>query len=102
MNEYKARMLNSPKSNKVLSKIFEVALDDEHKHQAACMKIIADRLLPVKGFEEDVIKNSGGNKISINITGIGGSVQVDGEELKQEEDAEDADFTVIPGDTDER
>ena len=39
INEYKARMLASPKSKKVLDKIFDAALDDEHKHQAAAWKL---------------------------------------------------------------
>ena len=34
MNEYKARMLASPKSRKVLDAIFSAALDDDHKNQA--------------------------------------------------------------------
>ena len=35
INEYKARMLASPKSGKVMDAIFNAALDDEHKNQAA-------------------------------------------------------------------
>ena len=35
INEYKARMLASPKSRKVLDSIFNAAMDDEHKNQAA-------------------------------------------------------------------
>ena len=33
MNEYKARMLASPKSRKVLDSILNAALDDDHKNQ---------------------------------------------------------------------
>lgn len=73
INEYKARMLASPKSAKVLEKIFDAALDDEHKHQAAAWKIITDRVIPTATFEKDVVKGAGKNAIQINISGIGGS-----------------------------
>lgn len=58
INEYKARMLASPKSEAVLQKILDVALDDEHKNQAACMKLVIDRILPASYFEKD--KKTGG------------------------------------------
>ena len=70
INEYKARMLASPKSNKVLESIFNAALDDEHKNQAAAWKLVMDRIAPVAAFEKDVIKNGGSNAISINISGV--------------------------------
>jgi len=69
MNEYKARMLNSPKSSAVLEKIFDAALTDGHPGQTAAWKIIADRVVPISAF--DLTKNSGGTpQISINITGL--------------------------------
>jgi hypothetical protein len=71
INEYKARMLASPKSRKVLDSIFDAALNDEHKNQAAAWKLVMDRILPVAAFEKDVIKQGGKNSISINITGVG-------------------------------
>lgn len=71
INEYKARMLASPKSAAVLKKIFDVALDDDHKNQAACMKMIADRIIPLAAFEKEVVKDSTRNAIQINITGVG-------------------------------
>ena len=46
INEYKARMLASPKSRKVLDSILNAALDDDHKNQAAAWKLCMDRLLP--------------------------------------------------------
>lgn len=52
INEYKARMLASPKSGAVLKKIFDVALDDDHKNQAACMKMIADRIIPLAALKK--------------------------------------------------
>lgn len=71
INEYKARMLASPKSKKVLETILNAALDDEHKHQAAAWKLCMDRLLPVAAFENDVAKGAGKSQIQINITGVG-------------------------------
>jgi len=83
INEYKARMLASPKSIKVLEAIFDAALNDEHKNQAAAWKLVVDRIAPVAAFEKDVIKNGGGNSISINISGVPsvkvGNDVVDGE-----------------------
>ena len=52
INEYKARMLSSPKSRKVLDAIFDAALDNEHKNQAAAWKLIVDRIVPVSSFEQ--------------------------------------------------
>ena len=71
INEYKARMLASPKSRKVLDTIFEAALDHDHKNQAAAWKLVMDRILPVAAFEKDIVKDGGRNAIQINITGVG-------------------------------
>lgn len=69
INEYKLRMLNSPKSAKVLEAIYDAALNDEHKNQAAAWKLIVDRIIPVSAFEQ--AKAGGGTpQISINITGL--------------------------------
>ena len=69
INEYKLRMLNSPKSAKVLEAIYDAALNDEHKNQAAAWKLIVDRIVPVSAFE--TAKQGGGApQISINITGL--------------------------------
>jgi hypothetical protein len=76
MNEYKARMLASPKSAKVLESILNAALDDDHKNQAAAWKIVVDRMLPVGMFEKDVLSSGGKNSIQINITGVGGATVV--------------------------
>lgn len=71
INEYKARMLASPKSRKVLDTIFEAAMDNDHKNQAAAWKLVMDRILPVAAFEKDIVKDGGRNAIQINITGVG-------------------------------
>ena len=69
IDEYKARMLNSPKSVKVLEAIFDAALNDDHKNQAAAWKLIVDRIVPVSAFEAS--KQGGSTpSISINISGL--------------------------------
>lgn len=70
INEYKRRMLNSPKSQKVLDSIFNAALNDDHKNQAAAWKLLMDRMLPVTAFEQEVQKNGGKSAITINISGL--------------------------------
>ena len=70
INEYKSRMLASPKSRKVLDSIMDAALDNEHKNQAAAWKLLMDRMLPISYFEKD--KTTGGrSNISITISGLG-------------------------------
>lgn len=70
INEYKLRMLNSPKSAKVLEAIYDAALNDEHKNQAAAWKLIVDRIVPVSAFEATK-QGSGTPQISINISSVG-------------------------------
>lgn len=70
INEYKARMLASPKSQKVLESIMDAALNDDHKNQAAAWKLLMDRMLPVSYFEKDKL-NGGRNSVSITISGMG-------------------------------
>ena len=71
INEYKLRMLNSPKSAKVLEAIYDAALNDEHKNQAAAWKLIVDRIVPVSAFEQSKQGNGGAPTISINISSLG-------------------------------
>ena len=56
-------MYTHPKKLEVVKKLFDGALDDDHKNQAAFMKIVMDRMLPVSGFE----KMGGKSAIQINI-----------------------------------
>ena len=64
-------MIASPKSAKVLEAIFNAALDDDHKNQAAAWKLVMDRIAPTALFEKDVVKDGGRSAIQINITGVG-------------------------------
>ena len=88
MNEYKARMLASPKSARVLEKILDAALDDHHKNQAAAWKIVADRILPLGVFEEG--KKNRPRGISITITTASPH---DGVTVENDEDIEDGEYT---------
>ena len=90
INEYKARMLNSPKSAKVLEAIYDAALNDDHKNQAAAWKLIVDRIVPVSAFE--ATKAGGGQtpQISINISGLN-SPTVEAEQVYDISDVEISD-----------
>jgi hypothetical protein len=70
MEAYRQRLLNSPSSEKVIRKVFLTALDDEHTHQAACMKMVMDRVLPVSGFSEAASGGQQRQAIQININGL--------------------------------
>lgn len=84
IKEYKARLLASPKSRKVLDSILNAALDDDHKNQAAAWKLLVDRLMPLSYFDKD--KASGGRSaVNITITGVGGEVTPIGGEVIEHE-----------------
>jgi hypothetical protein len=84
IKEYKARLLASPKSKKVLDSILNAALDDDHKNQAAAWKLLVDRLMPLSYFDKD--KASGGRSaVNITITGVGGEVTPIGGEVIENE-----------------
>ena len=99
--EYKARLLASPKSRKVLDSILDAALDDEHKNQAAAWKLLMDRLLPVSYFDKD--KDGGGKAaVNISISGIGGEEIVIGSKQPEKNNEDDiidsTDFEVVDKD----
>ncbi len=92
INEYKARMLASPKSARVLETILDAALNDEHPHQAAAWKLVADRIVPVSAFDQT--KNAGGTpQISINISSIGAPTVETVESTIDVEDVEIKDYS---------
>jgi len=93
INEYKARMLASPKSAKVLDAIFDAALNDDHKNQASAWKLVMDRVAPVAAFEKEIIKGGGKSSIQINITGVGSSEVIGSQDPA--EDIDDAEYEVI-------
>jgi hypothetical protein len=79
INEFKARLLASPRSQKVLDSIMGAALDNEHKNQAAAWKLLMDRMLPVSYFEKDK-NNNGRSAVSITITGVNGATTINDSE----------------------
>jgi len=81
-------LLVSSKGKDVVEKALEIAMNDEHPHQGAMIKLCMDRLLPVSLFEKDKAQRSA---VTIRITGIG-DVGVDGE--KPIADIEDAQYTM--------
>ena len=93
INEYKSRMLASPKSAKVLEAIFNAALDNEHKNQAAAWKLVMDRVTPVGAFEKEVLKDGGRNAIQINITGLAGAEVTTPRGSTSEEDIIDGEYS---------
>jgi hypothetical protein len=93
INEYKARMLNSPKSAKVLESIFDAALDNEHKNQAAAWKIITDRIIPISSFEQ-VKQGGSAPTISINISSFG-QPEIKAEEILDKVEVSDVEFKDI-------
>jgi len=96
INEYKGRMLTSPKSKLVLESIFDAALDNEHKHQAAAWKLLADRIVPLSYFEKDKVAG-GKSAINISITGVGGEQTIissgSNDTNDTQDDALDAEYT---------
>lgn len=86
LKEYQAMMVTSPKSRKVLQKILDAALDDDHKFQAAAWKIVSDRIIPVGLFDSGDAKRPNGISITINT--------VDAKEVSFGEEV-DAEFTEI-------
>ena len=80
LKEYQAMMVTSPKSRKVLQKILDAALDDDHKFQSAAWKIVSDRILPLGMFDTGDAKKPSGISITINT--------VDAKEVSIAEEAE--------------
>jgi len=69
MDEYRERLIASPKSKKVLDVILDAALDNDHKHQSAAWKLLVERLMPLSAFSDD--KTNSKPSININISGMG-------------------------------
>lgn len=67
IQELKARLLATT-GDKVINKIVEIALNDDHPGQMAALKMCFDRQLPVSLFEKDAKRGS--NAITINIVGV--------------------------------
>jgi hypothetical protein len=74
------KLLLEEKSEEVVKKLLNIALDDEHPGQMSAIKMTVDRILPMSEFE----KVSGASRptITINIGGINDAQVIEGEEVK--------------------
>ena len=61
----------------MISKIIQIAQDDEHPGQMAALKMCMDRVLPLSYFEKDKMSN-GKSSVSITITGVNGNTTIVG------------------------
>lgn len=62
------RMLVEGKGERVVQKVIDIALDDNHPSQMAALKMCMDRALPMSVFEKTSAQRSA---VTINITGLG-------------------------------
>jgi len=68
LQEFKERLLATG-GTRILDKMIQIALDDEHPGQMAAIKLAMDRILPASVF--DTAKSGGSMpSISINISGL--------------------------------
>ena len=91
INEYKARMLASPKSRAVLETIWDAALNDDHPNQSAAWKLVIDRVMPVSYFEKDKAGN-GKAAVAITITGVGGETTIVGGSQQDEDSVVEGEY----------
>lgn len=66
--ELKARLLAAGTGERVIDKILQIAMQDDHPGQMAALKMCSDRLIPVSLFEKD--KEGNRPSIVINVTGM--------------------------------
>ena len=72
LQEFKERLLATG-GTRILDKMIQIALDDEHPGQMAAIKLAMDRILPASVF--DTAKSGGSMpQISINISGLNNPV----------------------------
>lgn len=65
-----AKMLGK-KGKDVVNKILSKALDDNDEDQMACLKLVADRIIPASYFDLDKAKGKASNGVTIQILGVG-------------------------------
>lgn len=73
IQEFKARLLSTA-GDSVISKVVQIAKQDDHPGQMAALKMCLDRLLPLSLFEKDA--RGGSRAVTINITGVGATTIV--------------------------
>ena len=93
IQEFKARIL-STKGKAVIEKVLDTALTDGHPAQAACLKMVMDRALPISAFDKEANGGSGKASITINIAGLNDSVSIQSSDFSaSNSDVEDGDWT---------
>ena len=65
--ELQEELYNHPNKHKVIETIYRAALDNDHKNQAACMKLLMDRMLPISVCDKNAEIRE---KITINISSV--------------------------------
>jgi hypothetical protein len=83
INEFKARLL-ATSGDAVITKIINIAQNDEHPGQMAALKMCMDRILPLSYFEKDKMSN-GKSSVSITITGVNGDTVITGNDSEEGE-----------------
>lgn len=66
--ELKARLLAAGTGERVIDKIIQIAMNDDHPGQMAALKMSLDRFLPASIFEKD--KEGNRPTITINVQGL--------------------------------
>ena len=85
ISHYTEKFLKNKHADRVLLKVLEVSLEDGHPHQAACLKMAMDRIIPAASVAALAGASGGKSAVTINITGIGGTtspVTIDGENIE--------------------
>lgn len=67
LHELKAKFLTNKRLEPLVTKLFDIAMDDDHDGQMQAIKLITDRILPTAGFSGEQNKSSA---VQINITGL--------------------------------
>jgi len=75
ISELRDLILSTTNAKMLVTKVMQIALDDNHQGQMAAMKMVIDRIIPVSAFE--AAKNETRTAIQISITGIGGSTDLE-------------------------
>lgn len=68
----------------MITKIINIAQNDEHPGQMAALKMCMDRVLPLSYFEKDKMSN-GKSSVSITITGVNGDTVITGNDSEEGE-----------------
>ena len=79
LHELKAKFLTNKRLEPLVTKLFDIAMDDDHDGQMQAIKLITDRILPTAGFSGEQNKSSA---VQINITGL--QVAVDEKPVNEE------------------